>query len=415
MTTPAPMNTSPRWSSTTKLVIGLALVGITTALLIQFRNIVGPLMLSFILAYLLYPIADWMRKRLPFTWQSAVAVLYLLLVIILLGLLTWGGVALVSQAQSLISFLQNSIKDLPDAINKFTNQPLIIGPFTFDLLKVDVGAVGNQILRAIEPIFSNLGTLLGSIATSTATVVGWLLFILWVSYFILAETKGQSDRIISLKIPGYDEDLSRLGDQLSLTWNGFLRGQFLIIGITIVIYTFLLGSLGVRYYLGLAILAGLARFVPYVGPAITWTTLALVTLFQGSTLFGLTPFWYALMVVGVAWFTDGILDNMVMPRMMANALSVHPAAVMVAALVGANLMGLIGIVLAAPVLATLKLLLGYVMDKLMDQDPWADRLTAQGNAVPRLEDSAFGRVWLRLRNYWTIVRGKKTGRSNRKP
>jgi hypothetical protein len=57
---------------------------------------------------------------------------------------------------------------------------------------------------------------------------------------------------------------------------------------------------------------------------------------------------------------------------MSNALRVHPAAVMVSALVAFNLLGVIGVVLAAPVLATLKLFFKYVLAKLFDQDPWAN-------------------------------------------
>ena len=55
---------------------------------------------------------------------------------------------------------------------------------------------------------------------------------------------------------------------------------------------------------------------------------------------------------------------------MADALAVHPAAILVAALVGANLIGITGMILAAPVLATIQLLFRYVFRKLFDRDPW---------------------------------------------
>jgi predicted PurR-regulated permease PerM len=96
----------------------------------------------------------------------------------------------------------------------------------------------------------------------------------------------------------------------------------------------------------------------------------LVAFFQGSTLFGLAPIWYVVLVVGLAWLTDLILDNLVGARLMGNALEIHPAAVMVSALVGANLFGLVGVVLAAPVVATLKLVWNYMMNRLLDKDPW---------------------------------------------
>jgi predicted PurR-regulated permease PerM len=140
--------------------------------------------------------------------------------------------------------------------------------------------------------------------------------------------------------------------------------------ITVGVYTILLGILGVRYYFGLAILAGLARFLPYIGPAIAWVTYALVCIFQGTTFANLTPVAYALVVVGIGMITDWILDNIVNPRLMSNALKVHPAYVMVVVLIAASWLGLIGIVLAAPVLATVKLMIDYSARKLFDLDPW---------------------------------------------
>jgi len=149
----------------------------------------------------------------------------------------------------------------------------------------------------------------------------------------------------------------------------------IIMLITVAVYSVLLGGLGVRYFYGLALLAGLARFVPYVGPAVAWTAYGLVAFFQGWTLFGISPIAYALVVVGVAWVTDVIMDNMVVPRLLADTLRVHPAAVMVAALVAARLLGIVGVVLAAPVVATGKLVVEYTLRKLADRDPWEGIVT----------------------------------------
>jgi putative heme transporter len=142
--------------------------------------------------------------------------------------------------------------------------------------------------------------------------------------------------------------------------------------------------LGVHYFFGLALLAGLARFIPYVGPFVAWTSYGLVAFFQGSTIFGLSPVAYVALVVGCAWLTDVVMDNFVVPRLMSNALRVHPAAVMVSALVAFNLLGVIGMVLAAPVLATVKLFLEYLLAKMFDQDPWANLDTMPAAISPSL-------------------------------
>jgi len=106
-------------------------------------------------------------------------------------------------------------------------------------------------------------------------------------------------------------------------WNAFLRGQFLIIAFVILVYSILFGALGLRYFFGLAIIAGLARFLPYIGPFIAWTTYGLVAYFQGPTIFGFSPLVYALFVVGIAWLTDVIIDNFISTRNSSNQLPVH--------------------------------------------------------------------------------------------
>jgi len=362
---------SPRWSWTTKLLVGLTIVAILVGLLIRFRNYVGPLLLVFILTYLTYPAAQWLRSRLHVSWRVAVTIIYFLLVLILIGLLTLGGLALVEQAQSLYNLIDNAVSEqLPQLLDTLSNQVYRIGPFQFDLTRIDVDTVTNQILSAVQPLLGQVGTLVTTIATSAASFLGWVAFVLLISYFITAESKGGSGGSLALQIPGHSYDIRRLSLELRHIWNAFLTGQLILFFLTVLIYTILLSILEVRYSLGLALLAGFGRFLPYIGPAIAWTAYALVTLFQGYTPFGIPPLVYTGVVLGISVVVDMIFDNFVSPKIMGQALKVHPAAVLIAALVAANLIGIIGVLLAAPVLATLQLLLRYTLRKLFDLDPW---------------------------------------------
>jgi predicted PurR-regulated permease PerM len=106
--------TSPRWSSTTKLIVGLTLVAVIAALVIQFRNIIGPVLLALILAYLLHPITGWFSRTTKFSWRLSVAIVFVLMILIIGGLTTVAGLAIAQQIQSLINFVQRFIStDLP--------------------------------------------------------------------------------------------------------------------------------------------------------------------------------------------------------------------------------------------------------------------------------------------------------------
>ncbi len=398
-----PEPTSPPWSNTTKLVVALTLVAVVAGFFISFRNIVGPLLMAFLLAYVLYPTANYIRSRLPTSWRVSVTLIYVVLFIIILGVLIWGGFVLVDQILALIKFLDRQVANLPALINDLTSHPLQIGPFILGLGTAELQGILTQLFGAVQPLFTQVGGLVGGIASSAAVLIGWTLFVLLISYFILAELEGVPGEIFALNIPHYQQDIDRMKIELGRIWNAFLRGQLIIFLLTILIYSILLAVLGVRYFYGLALLAGLARFVPYVGPAITWTAYGLVAYFQGSTFFGLSPLVYALIVVGIALFIDTIMDNFVTVRVLGSALRVHPAMVMVAAIVGATLLGVIGVVLAAPVLATLKLFFGYAFRKLSDQDPWEGMDISPPTPRPLLP--GFGGLWRRAKGRWRRLRG----------
>jgi predicted PurR-regulated permease PerM len=361
---------SPRWSSNTKLVVALTFVAILAGLCINFYTYIGPVLVAFVLSYLAYPVVNrlWLWLKIP--WWLATLLIYLLGVFIILGLLAWGGITVVQQVQSLIGFLQNAIKDLPTYLSQLSHEVYTIGPFKINFQLLDLPTLANELLGVVQPLFSQMGAIVGGLATGAFTGIGWLLFIILVSFFIVSETAGVPGQLINFKIPGYAEDTKRLGIELARIWNAFLRNQLVIMVIAILIYTFVLGILQVRFFFGLAIMAGFARFIPYVGPAVEWTIFGLVTYFQGYTIFGFSPFGYVLLILGVAILIDNIVDSVVMPRLMADALKVHPAAVMVAVLMGASILGLIGVLLAAPVMASAKLMADYAFKKLLDQDPW---------------------------------------------
>lgn len=369
--------TSPPWSSTTKLVVSLTIVAIVAGLLIQFRGIIAPLLLAFMLAYLLSPLAERLQTRLHFSWQLAVGIIYLLMLLALLGLLTLGGVGVVQQVSNLVTVVQQNLSSLPKIIQDLSGQVYQFGPFQLDFRHMDLSALSSQLLGMAQSVLGRTGTLISTVASGAAAFMAWGMFVMIISYFVLAESGGLRGQVLSLDIPGYSEDVRRLSAELGSIWNAFLRGQIIILILTVIIYTFVLGVLGVHYAIAIAFLAGLAKFVPYIGPFITWTTLALVAYFQGYTVFGLSPLGYAILAVGLGIVIDQSFDNVVSPRIIGQVLRVHPAAVLVAAFIAANLVGLLGIVLAAPMLATVLLFWRYALRKMLDLDPWPS-----GDAMP---------------------------------
>ena len=394
-----PVSPSPKWSPLTKLAVGMTIVAILAAMLVRFRTIVGPLIIAIVLSYLLFPVASGFRSISKLSWRASVNLIYLVVAIIFGGLLAVAGITIVQQVQSLINFVRQLTTNLPALVADLSTHVYVIGPFQFSLQQYDLQALTNQVLSVVQPILGRLGGLVSTLATSAISTIGWAIFVLVISYFLLADAGRVSNQFLSLEIPSYAGDLQRLGFELRKIWNAYLRGQLTIVLLVMVTYTFLLTALGVRYALGIAILAGLARFVPYIGTFIAWATLAAVAFFQGGNYFGLEQYQYTILVVAIAMLVDQIFDQLISPRIFGNTLGVHPAAILVAAIIATNLIGLVGLVLAAPVLATLSLVGRYILRKMLDLDPWPEEVG--GLSYTRL---TWGRLLRRLETWLRAVR-----------
>ena len=376
MTSHESMNQSPTWGRNIKLIVGLTLVAVAAAFLVRFQLILPPLLLTLILVYLLRPVIVWLSDVTRLSWRWAVNIVFILLVAVLLAAFTLTGVAVVQQLQSLINIIQRFVSDLPELIAEFSSQVYLIGPFQVDMSQYlstsNLDSLVQELLGSVQPILGQAGSLLGTVASGTASFLGWAFFILLVSYFILADMGQVPEQLLEIELPGYGHDIRLIGHRLSGIWNAFLRGQIIMFTLSVVVYTILFAILGVRYFYALALVSGLARFVPYIGQWVNWTVLILVMVFQKSNYFGLTTFQYVILVAAFVFVIDQIFDNVVSPRILGRSMGVHPAAVLVAAIIGFSLLGIVGVILAAPGLASAMMLGRYVVRKMLDLDPWPE-------------------------------------------
>jgi predicted PurR-regulated permease PerM len=264
------------------------------------------------------------------------------------------------------------VNDLPALVTELSNIQFQLGPFSIDLSQFDLSTLAQQLLGIVRPLMGEAGSLVSKLATTTVTVVGWGIFVILISYFLLSESGRLPESLVPIQIPGYNADNRRLGLELTSIWNKFLRGQLVISILAALAYVILLTALGMRFTLAIALMAAVGRFVPWIGPAITWFVTALVALLQTNNYFGLQPVTYAAVVLVSCLVLDQIFDNIVVPRLLGKSLGLHPAGVLISAILLARLIGIVGLVLAAPVLATLTLVGRYVTRKMLDLEPWPE-------------------------------------------
>jgi hypothetical protein len=137
--------------------------------------------------------------------------------------------------------------------------------------------------------------------------------------------------------------------------------------------------------------------IPNLGPVIALIPAVLVALVQGSNFLPVSNLAFALIVVLVYTLIQQIENNFLVPRIMGQSLKLHPLFVLVGVVVGASFAGILGAFLAAPVLASLKVLGIYAHAKIIDQDP-----LAQPSVIVVVDPAAkaMQSPWSRLRRWF---------------
>jgi predicted PurR-regulated permease PerM len=361
---------SPPWGTATKSMaaaFGLVLAG---ALLWRFSSIIPLLVVAGILAFLIVPIARFVTLRTRLPWGISTNLCFLVLILLLLGASTATGLAVIQQLAALVTTLQRFLVTLPSTMADLSQNTYILGPWVIDLARFDLVVLAEQALGTVQPMLGQASGLVRSLASVALESLAKVAFVLAVAYFLTLDYKRIQVAWQGFAIPGYEGDLDRLRQALNKIWDSFLRGQLLIVLITGLLTSILMTALGVRFSLGLGVLAGLAKFVPIVGPVSAGAVAALVAVFQPSNWYGLNPITHAILIIISVIVLDQSIDYVLLPRIMGSSLNLHPIVILVAAIIGANLAGVIGLLLSAPSTASLLLLTRYTFRKMVDLSPW---------------------------------------------
>jgi predicted PurR-regulated permease PerM len=377
---------SPRWSPSAKLLVGLTGIVLAGAVVVRFRALIQLLVIAGIVAFLLVPIVRLIHRRGRISYRLATHLVFLLLILLLIIGFTATGLALAQEIQSLVQTVQNILLDLPGLLESVSDLVIVVGPLQLDLAQFDLPSLAEQAMDYIRPFLGEASGVVTSLAGGAIETVARLAFILAAAYFFTLDQPIFTELWKRTVLPGYQYDWSRLQVALDRIWAAFLRGQIVLGLVIAIVVTIGLSVIGVRNALVLGLVSGLLEFIPIVGPFVAGAIAALVAFFQGSNWWGLDPLIFTLVVIAFFIIIQQLENNLLVPRILGRALSLHPVAILVAAVIGATLAGILGILLSAPTVATLILLGRYVYRKVFDLPPWDPPIDAvrEGQAQPSL-------------------------------
>lgn len=358
---------SPKWPDHTKKTVLIVLAVLSLICLFFLRNFITPLIVSALFVFYLKPVVLWIKNKWKISHKWAVVIVYSLLLILTLAVMTLIMSYIYGQFVNLFDLLGNSAGSLTEVILGYLYNKAGSGA---DVLRNFID--NSEFSTQIQDIIPKISNSVMSFIQGFTSKIGWFFFVYGFSFFILWEMKDEKKENKLIKIDGYEYDMEMGRYHLSLIWQHFLWGQMMLLLISLVVYSILYVILGVRYAIVLSVVVGLTRMIPYIGSFFAWGIVFLVALFQETTIFGMNSLSYAILVIVISFLVDKFMDGFVQPKFLAETLKVHPAAVLAAALICGRAMGFLGIFLAAPLVATLKLVLRYILSKLEDKDPWAN-------------------------------------------
>jgi predicted PurR-regulated permease PerM len=350
-----------RWSSTTKRTVVVSGIIALILFIIAIRAVLPPLVITLMLAYILSPIADFVTARFRLKRILAVAMIYLVLIAVLITVPARFIPPLIDQ-------IQNFVEDLPDLVDDaglFIQRPVVIGDFNLDLQDLY-----SQASSSNQGILTTVGTQSINILTNIASAVIWMFFILVASFYLVKDSAAITRWLDEATPPAIRDDARQLRSKVSASWNAFLRGQLILMIVMGLAVGTTMALVGLPHAWLIAILFGILEVIPNVGPLIASVPAVLIAYFEGSTVLNISNEWFALLVIGINFALQQLENNYLVPRVMGQSLNLHPVVVLMAAIIGAHMAGILGILLAAPVVATIRILAEYVYRRLLDIPPF---------------------------------------------
>jgi predicted PurR-regulated permease PerM len=336
----------PRWLNTAA-ALGWRLIVVGAALYIVFlafgrlRLVVMPVLFALFLTAVLSPAAGWLRKH---RWPASLATftVFLAALAVLVGLGFWFVPKVVTQFGDVGKQASQGFKDV--------QRWLTHAPFHLKQSEIDryINEAKHQVTQRQGQIaqgaLTGVGLLVEIITTTLLTIV--------ITFFFVKDGDKIANWMVGLFAPERSTEVKEIGRRSWDALGGYIRGTAVngvvngtVMGVTLAV-------IGVPLALPLAVLTFLGAFIPLVGAIVTGVVAALIALVAKGGV-------AALVVVGATILIHNLEGYLVGPFVLGRAVHLHPVAVLLALTTGTILAGILGAILAVPVLSILLAIIAY--------------------------------------------------------
>lgn len=357
------MNEQNQWSMPVRyLVFGVVFILLAVGLW-YIRSILEPLIIAGFIAYLIHPAVNFLTRRTRLSRPAAVNLVYFITLAVLIG-----------TPSTLAPIFFDEFKQvIADVLNIF-NQLIVwlVKPRAASIIPIDFGQLANRLTQFRSTFLSSLPDQALQLLGKTSVGALWILVILVVVYYLLAEWPHLRNGFIGSFPDVYHAELNELYQRVRSIWMNYLRGQLLLMVIVGVTFTIAWTVIGIPGALVLGVVAGFLTLIPDVGPFLAAVLAIGVALLEGSNWSWMpaSSFIVALIALAIYLLLITIKNFWLRPFIMGRSVHMHEALVLISIIMATILWGILGALLIVPVLASLVVIFDYLRRRIMGMPPF---------------------------------------------
>ena len=379
---------SPPWSPQTKIAVAVGLAVFAAIMFWFSRDALPIIAMAGIVAFLVAPMVRVLHRRFHWPRWLALGIGYLVVLIVSLLLI---AILAVGITQSLAGIDIAGMEDTTRGVAQWfvdETEGLVVFGVSIDMTEINEpirtwladeavsGTDGEGIKIDAEALQRLLGGAFNSIRTVTGLLTAMVmsaLITMMIAIYLNADSAKFNQWLHRAVPPGYERDAALMSDRVGGVWRGYVYGQLVNSLITGVMVFIVLALVGVQGAFLMGVIMMLFNMIPTFGPIIAAFPGIVAALVGGSTRWpDMNNFVFALIVAGIYVVVVQAQANIIAPKVMGRAVRLSPVIIMISLIVGFNVAGLIGSLLAVPVVASIKEVVAYLYAKVVDREPFVN-------------------------------------------
>lgn len=347
------------------ITVGLVALGWVFLIIGEAIRVIWlPLAFAAGLVFLLEPaVKAFERAHIPRIVGSILALLGLVAVVVAVGALVWPTV----QAQG-----AELIQQLPDLyvsiVDWLRDAALALGINIDDLLSQEAIEAwlrdpANQ--ATIQDLLFGFGAGAGVVLRGVAETIAVVGLAPILAIYLLIDLERFKRQALELTPPDHREEVAYVSGEVGTALGSFVRGQLLVALIVGAASSVGMWAIDLPFWLIIGIIAGFLNLIPFLGPVVGGALAALVALLNGNV-------WQAVWAVAIMVVVQQIDNHVITPMVQRARVSLSPLVIVLALIVGGTLAGLLGVLVAIPTTAAVRIVVGHLWRTRVLKQSWVE-------------------------------------------